>query len=127
MSDQRVKAKLKTRWTFSAENNFRGATGHGFNPAVYGGFYPPMQQVRRLVKQQESQMPKQKEEGRWVRNASLARYLNISKMCLWRWQRDAELGFPAPSVINNISYTNLDHVDQWMRSRVVHLAKEVAA
>jgi hypothetical protein len=66
----------------------------------------------------------QERGGRWARNASLARYLNISKMGLWRWQRDAELGFPAPSVINGISYTNLDHVDSWMRSRIVHFVSK---
>jgi hypothetical protein len=68
-------------------------------------------------------MSKKKEDEqkppRWARNAALARYLNISPMSVWRWARDPELKFPQPSVINNISYTNLDEVDAWLRARVV--------
>jgi hypothetical protein len=56
---------------------------------------------------------------RWARNAALARYLNISAMCLWRWQRDPDLDFPAASRINGISYTDLNLIDAWMRERVV--------
>lgn len=55
---------------------------------------------------------------RWVRNAELARYLNISGMCLYRWQRDDGLGFPQPAVINDTSYTDLNAIDLWMRSRI---------
>jgi hypothetical protein len=55
---------------------------------------------------------------RWARNAALAKYLNISGMCLWRWQRDAGIGFPQPTVIGTTSYTDLNVVDQWMRDRV---------
>jgi len=56
---------------------------------------------------------------RWARNATLARYLNVSAMCIWRWQRDSSLHFPSPSRINNIDYTDLNLVDEWMRSRVI--------
>lgn len=62
---------------------------------------------------------------RWVRNAALARYLDVSAMCIWRWQRDASLNFPQPTRINNIDYTNLNEVDDWMRSRVVRREKVV--
>jgi hypothetical protein len=58
-------------------------------------------------------------QPRWSRNAALARYLNVSAMCLWRWQRDPRLSFPQPTVINKYSYTDLNQVDQWMRERVV--------
>jgi hypothetical protein len=61
-------------------------------------------------------IPKQ---PRWTRNAALARYLNVSGMALWRWQRDPELSFPQPSVINGIKYTDLNQIDEWMRQRVV--------
>jgi hypothetical protein len=43
-------------------------------------------------------------------------------MGLWRWQHDAELGFPQPARINNISYTDKQAVDRWMRARVADLA-----
>jgi hypothetical protein len=67
------------------------------------------------------------EGGRWVRNAPLARYLNISKMTLWRWSRDPELNFPPAAVVNDIEYRNLDAVDAWMRSRfAADLEKETA-
>jgi predicted DNA-binding transcriptional regulator AlpA len=60
---------------------------------------------------------------RWVRNTELAKYLNVSSMTLWRWQRDPAMGFPQPSNKigegrRAISYTNLNDVDAWMRSRV---------
>jgi hypothetical protein len=58
-------------------------------------------------------------QPRWTRNASLARYLNVSAMCLWRWQRDPELNFPKPTVINKYPYTDLNQVDAWMRERVL--------
>jgi predicted DNA-binding transcriptional regulator AlpA len=64
----------------------------------------------------------QKRQPRWIRNADLARYLGVSSMCLWRWVRDPELGFPQPTVIGRYSYTDLDQVNAWMRSRVVDFA-----
>jgi len=63
---------------------------------------------------------------RWARNSPLAKYLNVSTMCIWRWQRDPQLNFPQPSRINNIDYTDLNLVDAWMRSRVVDRTKRQA-
>ena len=68
----------------------------------------------------------QETKPRWTRNAPLARYLNVSDMTIWRWRRDPKLNFPPPAVINNIEYTDLNVVDEWMRSRVAHLVKESA-
>lgn len=48
-------------------------------------------------------------------------------MCLWRWQRDPAKGFPQPSRINGLDYTDLNKVDEWMRARVVDLAARDAA
>jgi predicted DNA-binding transcriptional regulator AlpA len=56
---------------------------------------------------------------RWTRNSALARYLAVSNMCLWRWQRDPELNFPKPTRINKYHYTDLNQVDQWMKERIV--------
>lgn len=64
---------------------------------------------------------------RWARNAVLARYLNVSAMCIWRWQRDESLNFPRPSRINGIDYTDLNLIDQWMKSRVVSRAEKPKA
>lgn len=58
-------------------------------------------------------------QPRWTRNAALARYLNVSAMCLWRWQRDPNLNFPKATVIKKYAYTDLNQVDAWMRERVV--------
>jgi len=66
------------------------------------------------------------EETRWLRNVDLAEYLGVSIMCIWRWQRDPALGFPKPTRINNISYTDREAVDAWMRSRVISLAASPA-
>jgi hypothetical protein len=61
-------------------------------------------------------------EAKWLRNAALARYLGISAMALWKWQHDPGMGFPRPSRVNNISYTDMDQVNAWMKERVVDLA-----
>jgi predicted DNA-binding transcriptional regulator AlpA len=65
---------------------------------------------------------KAESEAKWLRNAALARYLGISRMALWQWQRDPDMGFPQPTRINEISYTDMNEIDAWMRSRVVDLA-----
>jgi predicted DNA-binding transcriptional regulator AlpA len=56
---------------------------------------------------------------KWLRNSELSRYLGVSAMTIWRWKRDPALNFPSPSVVNDIEYTNVDHVDKWMRQRIV--------
>lgn len=72
------------------------------------------------------QKRKSGDQPRWVRNKTLAEYLGTTVMSIWRWRRNDELGFPRPSVINDIEYTDLDEVDAWMKARVVNRAKEVA-
>jgi hypothetical protein len=62
---------------------------------------------------------------RWARNAVVARYLGISTMCLWRWSRDPKLGFPPPSNINGIDYTDLNLIDAWMKRRVIDRTKKL--
>jgi hypothetical protein len=63
---------------------------------------------------------------RLARNSVLARYLNVSDMTRWRWQRDSDLGFPQPSVINKIEYTDLNLVDDWLIARRIDRAKQHA-
>ena len=71
-------------------------------------------------------MSKQRETKRWARNGQLAEYLNVTKMTIWRWQRDPDLAFPQPAVINAINYTDLDQVDEWMKARVVNRIERAA-
>jgi predicted DNA-binding transcriptional regulator AlpA len=65
---------------------------------------------------------KAESEAKWLRNVALARYLGISDMCLWKWQRNPDLGFPQPTRINDISYTDVDEINAWMKKRVVDMA-----
>jgi predicted DNA-binding transcriptional regulator AlpA len=65
---------------------------------------------------------KAESEAKWLRNAALARYLGVSKMALWNWQHDPGMGFPQPTRINDISYTDMDEINKWMKERVVDLA-----
>ena len=71
-------------------------------------------------------MSNQREGTRYVRNAQLAKYLDVSAMTVWRWQRDESLNFPQPRVINGNPFTDLDLVDEWMRTSVTRRAEKVA-
>ena len=64
-------------------------------------------------------MPRGSADARWVRNTDLARYLSITPMTVDRWQKDPVLGFPQPARVRGYPLTDLDQVDEWMRSRVV--------
>lgn len=55
---------------------------------------------------------------RWVRNAEVAKYLNVTTMTVWRWSRNPDLGFPKPSVIKSIEYRDLNQLDDWMKSMI---------
>ena len=61
--------------------------------------------------------PPIKQAPRWARNGTVAKYFNVSDMTVWRWQRDANLNFPKPTVINKVSYTDLNLINRWMRAR----------
>jgi hypothetical protein len=64
-------------------------------------------------------MKEPRPDPRWTRNTALARYLGVSTMCLWRWQRQDDLNFPKATRINGIDYTDLNLIDSWMRARAV--------
>ena len=46
------------------------------------------------------------------------RYLgNISDMCLWRWERNPEMGFPQPIRINKRKYFRKADLDAFIERR----------
>jgi hypothetical protein len=57
---------------------------------------------------------------KWVRNVQLARYFNISAMCLWRWKRDPALNCPPSYEVNGLEWNDIDEWERWMRSRAVN-------
>jgi hypothetical protein len=59
-----------------------------------------------------------------VRNAALARYLNKSDMCVWRWKRDPVLNCPPSYEVNGIEYNNLDLWDEWIKARVINFGDD---
>jgi predicted DNA-binding transcriptional regulator AlpA len=56
--------------------------------------------------------------GRWARNGELARYLNVSKMTIWRWKHQPHYNFPVAVKIDSMEFNDLDKVDAWMRAHV---------
>lgn len=64
---------------------------------------------------------------RFVRNKILAEYLGTTVMTIWRWRHNPTVGFPQATEINGVSYTDLDAVDAWMKSRVVDRAEREVA
>ena len=54
-----------------------------------------------------------------ARNGKLARYIDVSRMTVHRWKRDARLKTPPPMVVNNIEYNDLDAWDAWLKARAV--------
>lgn len=42
----------------------------------------------------------------------------ITRMCLWRWQRDPRVNFPAPTVINSRNYWRLGDLRAWQAEMV---------
>jgi predicted DNA-binding transcriptional regulator AlpA len=39
----------------------------------------------------------------------------VSRMTIYRWQKDSKLEFPQPIEINRINYWRLSEVEQWER------------
>lgn len=60
-----------------------------------------------------------KMESEWIGGAQLAAMLGITTMTLWRWERDAKLGFPRPTVIRDRKYWSRADINEWMRAQAV--------
>jgi predicted DNA-binding transcriptional regulator AlpA len=58
-----------------------------------------------------------KTESEWLGGAQLAALLGVTKMTLWRWQRDLQLAFPEPAIIHDRKYWRRDEIEKWMLSR----------
>jgi hypothetical protein len=54
--------------------------------------------------------------GHWARNGELARYLNVSKMTIWRWKHQPHYNFPVAAKIDSMEFNDLDKVDAWSRA-----------
>jgi predicted DNA-binding transcriptional regulator AlpA len=58
-----------------------------------------------------------KQAAEWMGGAQLAQFFNVSAMTIWRWERDNQLEFPKPTIINSRKYWSRDDIDQWMKAR----------
>ena len=58
------------------------------------------------------------ERGRWLRNGALAKYLNVSKMTLWRWKHERGYNFTRATKIDSMEFNDLDKVDAWMETYI---------
>ncbi|WP_377828812.1 helix-turn-helix transcriptional regulator [Bradyrhizobium lupini] len=67
-----------------------------------------------------------KKPGQWLRNRDLADLLNVTPVTIWRWQRNASMKFPQPSIVNGLPFTDVDEINAWMKSRVVNFATSKA-
>jgi predicted DNA-binding transcriptional regulator AlpA len=56
-----------------------------------------------------------KTESEWLAGAQLAKFLSVTTMTIWRWERDPKLEFPQPTIIRDRKYWNRDDINAWMR------------
>jgi predicted DNA-binding transcriptional regulator AlpA len=64
-------------------------------------------------------------ERRWVPDPQVCKRYGISAMTLWRWDRNSELAFPKPMVVNRRKYRDEAELDAF-DARHHAKAKEVA-
>jgi predicted DNA-binding transcriptional regulator AlpA len=68
---------------------------------------------------------------RWANDKQTAAYIGVTTVCIWNWEKDESLGFPAVVRIGRKKLRNLDEVDAWLRARtvrrVVRVTEQVAA
>jgi predicted DNA-binding transcriptional regulator AlpA len=51
-----------------------------------------------------------------------ARVGGVSAMCIWRWQRDPKVQFPAPLKMNSRNYWRLGDLRRWQAERMAQAA-----
>lgn len=56
-------------------------------------------------------------EDQWLGGRMVDRRYSITPMTRWRWERNPELGFPKPIIINRRKYWSLRALEEWERSR----------
>jgi len=57
-------------------------------------------------------------EDHWLSGPKVDRRYNISPMTRWRWERNLDLGFPNPIIINGRKYWSARALEEWERTRV---------
>ena len=62
-----------------------------------------------------------------TRKKLLERFGGISAMTLWRWERDAKLGFPQAIDINGRKYYDLAQVEAFEQLQTIKKLKSEAA
>jgi predicted DNA-binding transcriptional regulator AlpA len=65
-------------------------------------------------------------ETEWLSAAKLTAVLGVTSMTIWRWQQNAKLAFPKPTVINDRKYWHRGDINAWMRKMVVGKADPAA-
>ena len=60
---------------------------------------------------------------RYLPGPAVGSRYNISPMTRWPWQRDAELNFPKPLIINGQKYFSEQDLDEWDRELALMCSK----
>ena len=63
-------------------------------------------------------------KGDFVSGKTLAELFDVSEMTIYRWEKDPDLKFPAPSRVNNRKFWYRPDAIAWMKART---AKKSAA
>ncbi|PWE52761.1 helix-turn-helix domain-containing protein [Metarhizobium album] len=54
----------------------------------------------------------------WLNTNSICQRYDITKMTVWRWERDEKLKFPQPMVVNGRKLYRQEDIEAWERSRM---------
>lgn len=55
---------------------------------------------------------------KYLTGPEVERRYSISRMTVYRWQHDEEMGFPKPLVINRRKYWETQTLDEWDAARL---------
>lgn len=71
-------------------------------------------------------MTKTASSSGWLSGTRVAEFLGVSTMTIFRWQRNEQLNFPKPTIINTRKYWSRDAVETWMRKTATNKANKQA-
>jgi predicted DNA-binding transcriptional regulator AlpA len=64
-------------------------------------------------------------DDEWLSGPRVDRRYNMSPMTRWRWERNPDLGFPKPIIINGRKYWSRRALEEWERTRATpHVASK---